>query len=51
MQQAAMVARVFRLDPVMVLAETSGIRRAARVAAALHVVETENAAQKKAQKG
>lgn len=42
-----MVARIFQMDPVVVLTEKDPYRRAARIAATQHVVEVENAANKK----
>lgn len=49
LRQSAIVARIFRIDPLVVLDERDPIRIAARIAAVEYVVEMESDAQKRAQ--
>ena len=47
LQQAAMISRIFGLDPVHVLDESDHVRHAVRVAATQYVIEQENEANRK----
>lgn len=47
LQTAATIGRLFGIDPIVVLDESDEFRRAVRIAAARHVVKTENAANRR----
>jgi hypothetical protein len=49
LRQSAIVARIFRIDPLVVLDERDPMRIAARIAAVEYVVEMEADAQRRAQ--
>lgn len=47
LHQAAIIGRMFRLDPVVVLEEGDPYRNAARIAATQYVIDMENKAAEK----